>query len=123
MNIADVLTALDAEIDRLRRVHALLSQPSADVPRRGRPPGSKNAQKPSKTEKQGRGKKRTLSAAGREAIAEAERKRHAKTKKVAVKRLPAKAAPQKREKKATKKATGALSAKAEVIAAPAKASA
>lgn len=121
MHIAQMLAALDAEIDRLSRVRTLLSQASGDRPRRGRPPGSKNVQRlPEPGQKTVR-KKRTLSAEGRKAISEAQRKRHAKTKAVKVKRIAPKVAPERRMKKATKKANNALSAKAEVAAAPAKA--
>lgn len=122
MKIAELLAALDAEIARLSRVRTLLSQTSEDAPRRGRPPGSKNAQRLPEPVKATVRKKRTLSAAGRRAIAEAQRKRHAMAKKATVKRIAPKAAPQKRVKKAARKANSAFSAKAEVVAAPAKAS-
>ena len=56
--------------------------------RRGRPPGS-GSQKPAK-------KKRALSAAAREKIAAAQRKRWAKQKQVVVTKVPPKHAPVKR---------------------------
>jgi hypothetical protein len=70
MNTHDILSALDAEIARLQSARSLLVA-TASGKRRGRPPASESAGSP---------KKRTMSAAGRKRIAEAQRKRWAKQK-------------------------------------------
>lgn len=122
MTFPSILAALDAEIARLQSVHALLSQTSEDGPRRGRPPGSKNGSKntskPVKTVR----KKRTMSAEGRKAISEAQRKRHAALKKakkvVKIQKVAPKAGPKKRVQKSNKTANTALSSRSEVVAAP-----
>jgi hypothetical protein len=112
MNIPELLQSLDAEIKRLQQVHALLSESEVAPKRRGRPPGSGQAAsgKPAKP------KKRKLSPEGRKRIIGAQRKRHAKANAVTVKRVPAKAAPKKRDKKAAKRASGALSGKSGIEA-------
>ena len=75
MNTHEIITTLDAEIARLQQVRVLLASSSASK-RRGRPPAS--AVKPEK--------KRTMSAAGRKRIAEAQRKRWAAQKATARKK-------------------------------------
>jgi len=70
MNTRDILSAIDAEIARLQSARSLFVGTASDK-RRGRPPASHSAGAP---------KKRTLSAAGRKRIAEAQRKRWAKQK-------------------------------------------
>jgi hypothetical protein len=71
MKTHEIITMLDAEIARLEQVRILLAGSSASR-RRGRPPASTV---PLKT-----AKKRTMSAAGRRRIAEAQRKRWAAQK-------------------------------------------
>jgi hypothetical protein len=76
MKITDLLRNIDEEIARLQQARALLA--GTDNPRRrGRPPGisSKLWATPAK--------KRTMSAAGRKRIAEAQRARWAKQKRQA----------------------------------------
>lgn len=68
MNITELLTSVDAEINTLQRVRALLTDQNGHA-RLGRKPG----------------KKRTLSAEARERIAAAQRKRWAKQKRAAKK--------------------------------------
>jgi hypothetical protein len=68
MHTRDILAALNAEIAQLRSVRYLLAD-SASTKRRGRPLGSSS-----------HSKKRTMSAAGKKRIAEAQRKRWAKQK-------------------------------------------
>jgi hypothetical protein len=70
MNTRDILSAIDAEIARLQSARSLLVG-TASGKRRGRPPASGSAGAP---------KRRTMSAAGRKRIAEAQRKRWAKQK-------------------------------------------
>jgi hypothetical protein len=70
MNIQDILSAIDAEIARLQSARSLLIG-TASGKRRGRPPASESDSAP---------KKRTMSAAGRKRIAEAQRKRWEKQK-------------------------------------------
>jgi hypothetical protein len=85
MNVTSLLSAIETEIARLKQARALLA---SDQPykRRGRPPGSVNkksaaSQGPTLVAP----KKRTMSAAGRKRIAEAQRKRWAAQKKAAPK--------------------------------------
>jgi hypothetical protein len=85
MNVTSLLSAIETEIARLKQARALLA---SDQPykRRGRPPGSTNknsvvSQAPTLVAP----KKRTMSAAGRKRIAEAQRKRWAAQKKAALK--------------------------------------
>jgi hypothetical protein len=68
MNTQDILSAIDAEIARLQSARSLLA---GTAKRRGRPPMGGSPSAP---------KKRTMSAAGRRRIAEAQRKRWAKQK-------------------------------------------
>jgi hypothetical protein len=70
MNTQDILSAIDAEIARLQSARSLLAGTASTV-RRGRPRTSGLHTVP---------KKRTMSAAGRKRIAEAQRKRWAKQK-------------------------------------------
>jgi hypothetical protein len=76
MNTRDILSAIDAEIARLESARSLLAG-KASTKRRGRSRTSKLPIAP---------KKRTMSAAGRKKIAEAQRRRWAKQKRVAKKR-------------------------------------
>lgn len=69
MNTQDILSAIDAEIARLQSARALLAGTVSK--RRGRP---RTSGSPAAT------KKRTMSAAGRKKIAEAQRKRWARQK-------------------------------------------
>lgn len=79
MNISEIVSAIDSEISRLQHVRSLLSDAenigAATKPGRGRPKGSKNASPVVAP------KKRTMSEAGRAAIAEGQRRRHAAAKK------------------------------------------
>jgi len=77
MNTHEIITTLDTEIARLQRVRVLLASSSASK-RRGRPSASAVPFKPVK--------KRTMSAAGRKRIAEAQRKRWAAQKATARKK-------------------------------------
>ena len=77
MNQQDILSAIDAEIARLQHARSLLVG-TASGKRRGRPPASESAAAP---------KKRTMSAAGRKRIVEAQRKRWAKQKASAMKKV------------------------------------
>jgi hypothetical protein len=70
MNTQDIVSTIDAEIARLQSARSLLAG-TASIKRRGRPRTSESAVAP---------KKRTMSAAGRKRIAEAQRKRWAKQK-------------------------------------------
>ena len=70
MTTSEILIAIDAEIARLQSARSLLVG-SASGKRRGRPPASESAGAP---------KKRTMSAAGRKRVADAQRKRWAKQK-------------------------------------------
>ena len=70
MNTRDILSAIDAEIARLQSARSLLTS-AASGKRRGRPRTSESAGAP---------KKRTMSAAGRKRVAEAQRKRSANQK-------------------------------------------
>ena len=70
MNTRDILSAIDAEIARLQSARSLLTSATSGK-RRGRPRASKSAGAP---------KKRTMSAAGRKRVAEAQRKRWANQK-------------------------------------------
>jgi hypothetical protein len=76
MNTQDILSAIDAEIARLQSARSLLAG-NASTKRGGRPRTSMLPTAP---------KKRTMSAAGRKKIAEAQRRRWAKQKRVAKKR-------------------------------------
>jgi hypothetical protein len=76
MDITALLKSIEEEIARLQQARALLAGTNSPR-RRGRPPGSSNKQKPTLV------KKRTISAAGRKRIAEAQRARWAKQKKQA----------------------------------------
>jgi hypothetical protein len=71
MNTHEIVATLDAEIARLQQVRVLLAGSSASK-RRGRPTASTIPFKPIE--------KRTISAAGRKRIAEAQRKRWAAQK-------------------------------------------
>jgi hypothetical protein len=77
MNTHEIITILDAEIARLQQVRVLFSSSSVSK-RRGRPPASVASLKPVK--------RRTMSAAGRKRIAEAQRKRWAAQKATARKK-------------------------------------
>ena len=77
MNTHEIITTLDAEIARLQQVRVLLASSSVSK-RRGRPPASAVPFKPVK--------KRTMSAAGRKRIADAQRKRWAAQKAAARKK-------------------------------------
>ena len=70
MNTQELLAAIDQEIARLQNARNLLTG-AGETKRRGRPPGT--GKKPAE--------KRTLSAAARQKIAEAQRKRWAAQKK------------------------------------------
>ena len=72
MNTQDILSAIDAEIARLQSARSLLAG-TASGERRGRP-------RTRTYESAAAPKKRTMSAAGRKRIAEAQRKRWAKQK-------------------------------------------
>jgi hypothetical protein len=85
VNTEQILAAIDAEVARLQEVRALLGDTST-TKRRGRPPGSATKAAPAKRVP----KKRVLSAEARAKIAEAQRKRWAKSKKIAKKRTPKK---------------------------------
>jgi hypothetical protein len=76
MNTRDILSAIDAEIARLQSARSLLAG-TTSTKRRGQPRTSTSPIAP---------KKRTMSAAGRKKIAEAQRRRWAKQKRVAKKR-------------------------------------
>lgn len=80
MNREQIIAALDAEVARLQHVRAVLSE-TVTGKRRGRraAPAKKTA-----------AKKRVMSAEGRAKIAEAQRKRWAKSKKTAKKTTPKK---------------------------------
>ena len=78
MNTREIVASLDAEIDRLRQVKALLAGASA-LKRRGRPPASSSVPATAP-------KKRILSAHARARIAEAQRKRWAAQKEAATKK-------------------------------------
>ena len=83
MNIEEIATAIDAEIARLHQVRDAIAGFSGDTKLRGKPPASRSL----------KAKKRTLSAAAREKIAAAQRKRWAKQKQVVVTKVPPKHAP------------------------------
>jgi hypothetical protein len=70
VNTQELLAAIDQEIARLQSARNILAG-SGEAKRRGRPPGT--GKKPTK--------QRTLSAAARQKIAEAQRKRWAAQKK------------------------------------------
>jgi hypothetical protein len=72
----NVIAEIDRQIAQLQQAKAILGGSTGTTKRRGRPAGSKNKATT-------KGKSRKLSAAGRKAIAEAQRKRWAalKTKK------------------------------------------
>jgi hypothetical protein len=74
MNQQDILSAIDAEIARLQSARTFLAGTASK--RRGRPHTQPSAATP---------KKRTMSAAGRKRIAEAQRKRWANQKAAAKK--------------------------------------
>jgi curved DNA-binding protein CbpA len=103
MNTSAIVEALDSEINRLQEVRNTLTG-LFEPKRRGRPRSGSVAR--GTTVKQ-----RTMSAAGRNRIAEAQRKRWAKqkaestkaAKKTAAKSLPSKAAKKNAAKKATKR--------------------
>jgi hypothetical protein len=79
VNTNEIVAALDIEIARLQQARAALA--GFDAPRRrGRPPASPAAASSRALEK------RTMSAAGRARIAEAQRKRWAAQKRAATKR-------------------------------------
>lgn len=82
MNSNEILAALDAEITRLEQVRSALAGSSAPK-RRGRPPGAVTKPTP---------KRRALSAAAREKIADAQRRRWAATKAAAKTSAPRKVA-------------------------------
>jgi topoisomerase IA-like protein len=69
MNIAELLSSVDSEIARLQEARALLAGQDGHSARRGKKPA----------------KKHKMSAAGRAAIAAAQRKRWAKQKRAAKK--------------------------------------
>jgi hypothetical protein len=101
VNIEEIATALDAEIARLQQARDAIAGFSSDARQNGR-------QSVSPTRKA----KRSLSAAARERIAAAQRKRWAKQKQVVVTKLPPKHAPTKRPRKhASVRAKTALTGK------------
>jgi hypothetical protein len=69
----NVISQIDDQIAKLQQARALLTGGTATPVRRGRPAGSKNATVAPK-------KRRKMTAAGRKAIAEAQRKRWAAIK-------------------------------------------
>lgn len=71
----NVIAEIDRQIAQLQQAKAILGGSTATTKRRGRPAGSKN-----KATKVGTNKRRKLSASGRKAIAEAQRKRWAALK-------------------------------------------
>ena len=96
-----ILAAIDAEIAKLQRARALLANTTDALPAkagRGRPNGSKNTPKVEAPKP-----KRTMSEAGKLAIAEAQRKRHAAKKKAA--KRAAKAVAQEAEQPETETAS------------------
>ncbi len=105
MNHADIIAALDSEIQRLQEARAAIAGLSSPK-RRGRPPASA---KPTAT------KRRGISAAGRRRIADAQRKRWAAQKTAkgsaakdetgAARKTVAKRGPKKAAKTAIKKVT------------------
>ena len=111
MNRHQIVATLDAEIARLQQVRAVLNG-TVTGERRGRPPASAKQNTP---------KKRVLSAEARAKIAEAQRRRWAKSKRAAKKATPkknttisvtkvaAKKAPVKRQPKPVTKKKTALS--------------
>lgn len=76
MELTALLRNIEEEIARLQQARALLAGTNSPR-RRGRPPGSSNKPKHTLV------KKRTMSAAGRKRIAEAQKARWAKLKKQA----------------------------------------
>jgi len=72
VNINEIATALDAEIDRLQQARDAIAGLFGDTTLRGKPQASRSL----------KAKKRTLSAEAREKIAAAQRKRWAKQKQV-----------------------------------------
>jgi hypothetical protein len=114
MDTSSIVAALDEEIARLQNARSLLAG-SASPKRGGRPPQSK----PAVTRAP---KRRTLSPEARKKIADAQRKRWAKQRKVTVTKLPPKKAPVKRPPVKATKAKTALSGKVPTgpVAAPAK---
>ena len=101
MDIQEIATAIDAEIARLQQARDAIAGFSSDARRNGRPSVSPT-----------RKAKRTLSAAAREKIAAAQRKRWAKQKQVVVTKVPPKHAPVKRPRNhVSVKATTALTGK------------
>jgi hypothetical protein len=79
VNTKEIVATIDAEIARLQKARAVLGETVIDKPE-GRPPGSAKAAL----------RKRVISAAGRAKIAEAQRKRWAKSKQAAKKTTPKK---------------------------------
>jgi hypothetical protein len=71
----NVIAEIDRQIAQLQQAKAILGGSAAVTKRRGRPAGSKNKASVSSSNK-----RRKLSAAGRKAIAEAQRKRWAALK-------------------------------------------
>lgn len=71
----NVIAEIDRQIAQLQQAKAILGGSTGTAKRRGRPAGSKN-----KVATTGKRKSRKLSAAGRKAIAEAQRKRWAAIK-------------------------------------------
>jgi hypothetical protein len=101
VDIQEIATAIDAEIARLQQARDAIAGFSSDARRIGRPSVSPT-----------RKAKRTLSAAAREKIAAAQRKRWAKQKQVVVTKVPPKHAPVKRPRNpASVKAKTALTGK------------
>jgi hypothetical protein len=114
MNTNELLEALDSEINRLQQVRNALSDLSAPK-RRGRPKAASAA--PVKKVK------RTMSAAGRKRVAEAQRERWANHKaaaKKAARKTTGKPAKKAAKKKAAKKATRRPAHKVTVTRVPAK---
>jgi hypothetical protein len=79
MDVAKLLTEIDAEIERLQQARATIAGLNLGTsvvakPKRGRPKGSTNAPKPAK-------RKRNLSPEGRKRIAEAMKRRWAERRK------------------------------------------
>ena len=102
MNLSDIVAALDAEIARLQQAKVLLIGINPTSARkRGRPaavalPGKATSFNPADFAERPK-KRRTMSAAGREKVAAAQRARWAKFKKANKKTAPAKGAARKTE--------------------------
>jgi hypothetical protein len=88
MNISDIIFAIDAEIEQLQKVKALLADTDLTKRKPGRPAGAGAANKATRfnpVEFAKKSTRRIMSAEGRAKIAAAQRARWAKSKKVAKK--------------------------------------